>query len=74
MDKEKSRKSKGSKKPKSMAYRNAVAGYLRHRYYRVFTVPLVPLMQSLRVTATLNLKEAALLVKFANFKYIFTVI
>ena len=79
MDKDKKQaKQVKQKKPKSMAFRSAVAGYL-------FTSPfiigfllflLVPLMQSLRMAFSTVKFEGGIayyFVKFANFKYIFTV-
>lgn len=74
----KEKKQKKQRKPKSMAFRNAVAGYL-------FTSPfiigfllflLLPLLQSLRMAfSTVRFDKGIVydLVKFQNFKYIFTV-
>lgn len=74
----KEKKQKKQRKPKTMAFRNAVAGYL-------FTSPfiigfilflLVPLLQSLRMAFSTVRFDGGIVydfVKFQNFKYIFTV-
>lgn len=74
----KDKRKKKQKKPKSMAYRNAVSGYL---FTAPFTIGfivflLMPLLQSLRMAfSTVNFEGglAYKFVKFENFKYIFTV-
>lgn len=77
-DKSKEKRKKKQKKPKSLAYRNAVTGYLFTSPFIIGFVVflLTPLLQSLRMAFNTIKFEGGIVyqfVKFANFKYIFTV-
>lgn len=77
-DKSKEKRKKKQKKPKSLAYRNAVTGYLFTSPFIIGFVVflLTPLLQSLRMAFNTVKFEGGIVyqfVKFANFKYIFTV-
>ncbi|HPU63436.1 MAG TPA: sugar ABC transporter permease [Mobilitalea sp.] len=77
-DSKSKKEDKKQKKPKSLAYRNAISGYLFTLPFTVgfLTFLLVPLLQSLRMAFSTVKFEGGIVyefVKFNNFKYIFTV-